>query len=66
MFIPQRSYINIRKIVIDVTKIFLLVLKNIKIVVDLSFTVCRFGSGGYKETFLLMVKCKLPCIINSG
>lgn len=34
MFIPQRSYINIRKIVIDVTKIFLLVLKNIKIVVD--------------------------------
>ena len=34
MFIPQRSYINIRKIVIDVTKIFLLVLKNIKTVVD--------------------------------
>ena len=66
MFIPQRSYINIRKIVIDVTKIFLLVLKNIKIVVDLSFTVCRFGIGRYKETFLLMVKCKLPCIINSG
>ena len=30
-----------------------LVLKNIKIVVDLSFAVCRFGSGGYKVNLFI-------------